>query len=186
MRDGGDNVLWLLVLIFAPLSLLSFGGWVSVLAPVHNETVHVHQWMSEREFVDVFAITRAAPGPGAMIVALIGWKVAGWAGAAVACLAIFIPSSLLVFAVGRVWNRYRGTPWHSTIEVGLAPLGVGLLMAGSLSIMRATEAGGGNPIALWVIGALAAAVLVWRNFHPLIILGAGGLISVAVGQLTRM
>jgi chromate transporter len=184
MRDG-DNLLWLLVVIFAPLSLLSIGGWVSVLAPVHHQTVEVHGWLTQREFVDVFAITRAAPGPGAMIVALIGWKVAGWAGALVACLAIFIPSSVLVYFVGRVWNRYRGTSWHSALELGLAPVGVGLLMAGSLSIMHATESGGtGNGITLWAIAGLAAAVLAWRTFHPLIILACGGLISVAVGQLT--
>lgn len=179
MRDG-DNILWLLIAIFAPLSLLSIGGWVSVLAPVHHQTVEVQGWLTQREFVDVFAITRAAPGPGAMIVALIGWKVAGWAGALVACLAIFIPSSLVVYFVGRVWNRYRGTAGHSALELGLAPVGVGLLMAGALSIMNAT----GSGLTLWAIAGLAAAVLAWRSFHPLIILAGGGLISVAVGQLT--
>jgi hypothetical protein len=51
--------------------------------------------------------------------------------------------------------------------------------------MHATESGGtGNGITLWAIAGLAAAVLAWRTFHPLIILACGGLISVAVGQLT--
>lgn len=178
MRD--DNLLWLLVVLFAPLSLLAIGGWASVLAPMHHQVVEVHQWLTQRQFVDIFAITRAAPGPGAMIVTLIGWKVAGWMGAIVASLAIFIPSSVLSYSVGRVWNRYRGATWHTALELGLAPVGVGLLMAGSLSVMWATESG----LSAWVIAGLAAAVLIWRSFHPLLILAAGGLISVAVGQLT--
>jgi chromate transporter len=179
MRD--DNILLLLIIVFAPLSLLSIGGWVSVLAPMHHEVVEVRQWLTQREFVDVFAISRGAPGPGALIVALIGWKLAGWAGAIVACLAIFIPSSLLCFLVGKVWNRYRGAPWHTALELGLTPVGVGLLCAGGLAIMRAT---GGGATAWIVAIAAAAAFIAWRKVHPLLILAMGGAISVAIGQLT--
>ena len=179
MRDD-DNILWLMVVIFAPLSLLSIGGWVSVLAEMHNEVVEVRGWLTQREFVDIFAISRAAPGPGALIVALVGWKMAGWAGAIVGCLAIFVPSSLLCYAVGKVWDRYRGAPWHMALELGLTPVGVGLLCAGGLSIMRAT--GGG--ITAWAIAMAAAAVFIMRpKTHPLIILVIGGAISVAIGQL---
>lgn len=178
MRD--DNILWTLIVLFAPLSLLAFGGWASVLAPMHHQLVDVLAWMNQREFIDIFAITRAAPGPGAMIVTLVGWKMAGWAGAIVASLAIFIPSSVLCYSVGRVWNRYRGATWHSALETGLAPVGVGLLMAGSVSVMWATESG----VVGWAIAALAAGVLAWRSIHPLIILAIGGLISVAASQLT--
>ena len=180
MHDD-DNILWLLILIFAPLSLLSIGGWVSVLAPMHHEIVETRGWLTQREFVDIFAISRAAPGPGALIVALVGWKMAGWAGAIVSCLAIFVPSSLLCYAVGKVWNRYRGTPWHAALELGLTPVGVGLLCAGGLSIMRAT--GGG--IGAWAIALAAAAVFIARpKIHPLLILALGGAISVAIGRLT--
>ena len=179
MHDD-DNILWQLIVLFAPLSLLAFGGWASVLAPMHHQVVEVHAWMSQRQFIDIFAITRAAPGPGAMIVALVGWHVYGWIGAIVASLAIFVPSSVLTYSVGRVWNRYRGANWHTALELGLTPIGVGLLMAGSVSVMRATEGG----VTAWTIAALAAAVLIWRSVHPLLVLAAGGLISVVVGQLT--
>ena len=177
MRD--DNILWLLIALFAPLSLLAFGGWASVLAPMHHQLVDVLEWMTQREFIDIFAITRAAPGPGAMIVTLVGWKMAGWAGAIVASLAIFIPSSVLCFMAGKVWNRYRGATWHTALEVGLTPVGVGLLMAGSVSVMFATDSG----VIGWATAALAAGVLAWRSIHPLIILAIGGLISVAAEQV---
>src|SRR3982750_2972031 len=55
------------------------------------------------------AIYRGGPGPGSTLATLIGWKAAGWRGALVVSLAFFLPSSLLIYGVGRVWNRWRGS-----------------------------------------------------------------------------
>lgn len=171
MRDDG-SILWALVLLFAPLSFLSVGGAASVLAPIHNQTVHVHQWLTQLQFVELFAISRAAPGPGAMLVTLIGWKVAGWWGALVATLAMLIPCSIVLFAMTKVWNRYRGTAFHAALERGLAPVGAGLILAGAIAIMRASDAGWVG----WAIAALSTAVMVWKSIHPLIMLAAGGVV----------
>jgi chromate transport protein ChrA len=69
-----------LVVVFVPLSLLSIGGGASLLADMEHQSVTVHGWTTPREFADLFAISRAAPGPGTMLAALIGWKAAGWGG----------------------------------------------------------------------------------------------------------
>jgi chromate transport protein ChrA len=76
MRGFGDALI-ALGLVFAPLSLLSFGGGNAVLADIAQQAIHVQGWTSEREFADLFALSRAAPGPGSMLAALIGWKAAG-------------------------------------------------------------------------------------------------------------
>ena len=76
-----------LVFVFGPLSLLSIGGGASLLAEIEHQAVSVHHWTTQRQFADLFAISRAAPGPGTMLSALIGWKVAGWAGALTATVA---------------------------------------------------------------------------------------------------
>ncbi|MBV8122145.1 MAG: chromate transporter, partial [Alphaproteobacteria bacterium] len=73
-----------LVLVFVPLSLLSIGGGASLLADMEYQSVTIHGWTTPREFADLFAISRAAPGPGTMLSALIGWKAAGWGGAVTA------------------------------------------------------------------------------------------------------
>jgi chromate transporter len=87
MREGLGDTLLALVLLFAPLSLLAFGGSNSVIAEIAHQSVEVHQWTSARDFADLFALSRAAPGPGSMLCALIGWKTAGIAGALVATVA---------------------------------------------------------------------------------------------------
>ena len=85
--------------MFAVLSLLAFGGGAAVLPDMQRQAVDVHHWLTAREFLDMFALSRAVP-PGSMIVVLVGQKAAGIAGGLVAFLAMFGPSSLVAFAVG--------------------------------------------------------------------------------------
>src|SRR6201981_661610 len=95
---AGEKTLLTLALVFAPLSLVSIGGGPSAIAEMQQQAVVAHQWMSQREFADLFAIARVAPGPGTLLATLIGFSAAGWLGALVVSLAFFLPSSLLVYA----------------------------------------------------------------------------------------
>ncbi len=165
-----EELLLGLVRVFVPLSFLSIGGGGTILAEMAHQTVDVYHWLTQREFVDLFAITRAAPGPGILIVTLIGWKVAGWLGAAVATLALFVPSSLLFCAVTVLWQRFSGSPWRDTIERGLAPIAVGLIFAGAYAVLQATQGG----ILAFATAGIAALLLLWRRVHPLVLLGAAG------------
>jgi chromate transporter len=49
--------------------------------------------MSERESVDLFAIARAAPGPGELLATLVGWKVAGQMETLTTPRAAFLPAA---------------------------------------------------------------------------------------------
>lgn len=159
-----------LVTVLTPLSLLSFGGGASILAPLHEAFVTHYAWMTSREYVDYFAISRISPGPGAMLVTLIGWKLASWQGAVVATIAIFLPSSLLCYRVAKVWNKHRGTPLHRALEQGLMPIGTGLTFAGAILTQHTSQTGAMG----WVIAITAATVMVMRSFHPLLVLACGG------------
>jgi chromate transporter len=178
MRDGE---LLALITILAPLSIASIGGAASVYAPLQHQTVDVYVWLTGQEFIDLFAIARVTPGPGTMLATLIGWKVAGLAGALTATAALFLPTTVLCYAVARVWNRYRGKPWHEAFEQGLAPIGAGLLFAGVLAILRI---GAGGPLS-WATAAGVAGLLVWRpKLHPFALLAAGAVLFVALRWVT--
>ena len=169
-----------LVLVFGPLSLFSIGGGASLLAEIEHQSVAVHHWTTHREFADLFAISRAAPGPGTMLSTLIGWKVAGWAGALTATVALYLPSSLVAFGVSKMWGRWRGSPWHGAIERGLTPIAAGLVLAGGLAVLQA--AGG---IAVWAAAAVTTAVLLARpQINPLILFGASGVLFALVAAFT--
>jgi chromate transporter len=158
-----------LAVVFVPLSLLSIGGGASLLADMEHQSVAVQGWTTPREFADLFAISRAAPGPGTMLSALIGWRAAGWAGAITATVALYLPSSLLAYGAARLWGRWRGSSWHSAIERGLAPIAAGLIVSGGIAVSRLSSAGG----AVWVAVGVATVLLMrWPRLHPLALFAA--------------
>jgi chromate transporter len=172
MRDDFGGTLLALIVLFAPLSLLSFGGSNSVIADIAHQSVAVHHWTSDRDFADLFALSRAAPGPGSMLCALIGWKVAGIAGALVATVAFYLPASLLLFVAANIWGRWRGSAWHQAVERGMAPIAAGMFLSGGVAVLRVAPAG----VAAWIAAGLATAALIyWPKLHPVPLLIASGL-----------
>ena len=137
-----DTRLLTLVLVFGPLSLISFGGGQAIVADMQHQVVDVRHWMTGPQFADLFAMSRAAPGPSTLIAALIGWQVAGFTGAVVGTLAIYIPSSLLVYGAVRWWHASKDSPWRGALERGLTPVAVGLVFAGALAVLQAAQANG--------------------------------------------
>ena len=180
MRKGDGNILLALFAVFAPLSLLSFGGSNAVLADIAQQSVAVHGWVSEREFADFFALSRAAPGPGSMLVALIGWKVAGLAGALVATASLYLPGAILVYGASRVWGRWRGSAWHSAVERGMAPIAAGLFLSGGIAVLRLAPAGP----AVWAAALVTTvALLRWPKLHPLLLLALGAALFALIAAL---
>jgi chromate transporter len=177
-----DNPFLALLLVFAPLSLAAIGGGgSSTLAGLQHQAIDVHHWLNAGEFLEAFAISRAAPGPGSLLSTLIGLKVAGILGAVVATLAMFLPSALLAFSVVKVWDRFRGRRWHTALQEGLAPVGGGLMFAAVLTIGRLAS----NGLLSWAVAA-AAALVIWLrpNFHPLIAIATGAVVFALYGLLT--
>lgn len=95
------DTLGLLAVQFALLSLFAVGGAMAVLPEIHRQAVDVSHWLTDRQFADVVAIAQAAPGPNIMLVTLIGYQAAGFAGAMVATLAMCAPSCLITFSTLR-------------------------------------------------------------------------------------
>lgn len=155
------------VLICVSLSLVSFGGGQAIMAELQYQTTVAHDWLTPKEFTDLFAISKVAPGPGTQIVALIGWQIAGLAGAIAAAFAIFVPSSVLLGVVGVYWERARPTRLRWAIEQGLLPVAAGLMLAGIYSIGRA--AGLGIVDLLTVCGTLVLLQFTKVGAYPILI-----------------
>jgi chromate transporter len=164
-----------LAIDFSLLSLITFGGVITVLPEMHRNVVEVHGWMSGAEFAQLFALAQAAPGPNILVVSLIGWKVAGVAGAMVATAAVCAPSSVLTYAVSRIWQRFRGTRWHHVVEEGLIPVTVGLMLAGGYLITLSAD----HSVLAFVITAATAGLALTTRIHPLWLLAAAGLLGLA-------
>jgi chromate transporter len=165
-----------LLAVFVPLSFLTVGGGQSIIADVHRQSVSVHGWMSDGQFLDLFALSRLTPGPGALLVTLVGWQVAGVWGALAVSAAIFVPSSVLVYGLATVWSRYRNHKATRAIESGLAPVAAGMILAASCTVLRAAEGGAWA----WAVAALSTLVLMWTRVSPLLMLALGGALFLLV------
>ena len=163
------SVLLQLAWLFLTLSLLAVGGGNAIIPAMQHAAVELHHWMTAREFLDLFAISRLAPGPGSLIVVLVGQHAAGIAGAAVATATMFGPTCLLVYGAARAWAHHRDATWRPQVERGLAPVAIGLVFASAISLIRGTET---EPIAI-AMTAVAAVILTLSELHPLWVLGLG-------------
>jgi len=166
-------VLVSLFLIFAELSLLAFGGGNTILPEMQRQVVDIHRWMSAQEFVALFALAQAAPGPNMMVVPLVGWQVAGLPGLIVTSIAKFGPSSLLVAGVMHLWERFKDRPWRRIVQTGLVPVTVGLVAASALVLLRAVA----HEWTLVAIVAASALFMTLTRIHPLAVLALGAAVG---------
>jgi len=114
---------------FGTLSILSIGGSNSVVPEMARHAVAEQHWLTGAAFSDLFAISQAAPGPSNLIVAMIGYKVAGIAGAVAAQAAMMLPAGILMILVARIWQRTSARDWHVALERALGPIAIGLIVA---------------------------------------------------------
>ncbi|MBN3757584.1 chromate transporter [Paraburkholderia sp. Tr-20389] len=160
-----------LAVIFSQLSLLAFGGGNTILPEMQRQVVEVHHWMPASEFSALFALAQAAPGPNMMVVTLVGWHVAGWAGMLVTSLAKFGPSSVVTILAMHAWNRFKDRPWRRVAQKGLVPVTAGLVASSALLIALSSDASW----LAWAITGACAALGFKTRIHPLWLLGGGAL-----------
>jgi chromate transporter len=170
-----SNPLLTLAGYFALLSLFAVGGANAAIPEMHRIAVDVMHWMNNRQFADMFAIAQISPGPNIIIVTLIGYHVAGFAGAAVATAAMCGPTCLVAFAVSRTWDRFKDAPWRIAIQSGLVPVSLGLIAASAFVLARAADA---NIYAAAVTAATAMVAFATR-INPLWVFLAGGILGLS-------
>ena len=168
-----------LALQFALLSLLSIGGYATVLPDVQRQLVVERGWLTESSFAQAVALGQSAPGPNIMVIGVLGWMAAGPLGL-LACLGgILLPSTLLVWRFSRWAGANREQALLQAFQIGAAPLVLGLTLAsgwllarpvldnerwtGGLLLLAATAIGSAwrpklPPLAWLLAGALLGAV----------------------------
>jgi chromate transporter len=174
MKADGD-ILIILAVQFAIMSLLALGGANAVVPEMHRQAVELRGWMDERQFADMFAISQVAPGPNVMLVTLIGYHVAGLSGALMTTLAMCGPTALLALFLGRTWDRFKEAKWRVAVQEGLVPISIGLVGASAIVLTRAAD----HSWVAGVITAATAATAYWTHWNPLWLIAMAGLVGLA-------
>jgi chromate transporter len=173
--NAGDNPIATLVWTFGLMSLFAVGGANAAIPEMHRIAVDVQHWLTDKQFADIYAISQLSPGPNVLIVTLIGYSVAGIAGALAATLAMCGPTAILAYYVSHFLTRSSQSRWPAIIQAALVPLSIGLMGASGLILAQAADR-------TWVAAlmtAVAAAVAFATRLNPFWMLLAGGLLGFA-------
>jgi chromate transporter len=173
--NSDGNPIWTLIWTFGLMSLFAVGGANAAIPEMHRIAVDVRHWMSDKQFADVFAISQLTPGPNVLIVTLIGYAVAGVAGALAATLAMCVPTAVLAYYVSGLLARSGHSRWPAIIQAALVPLSIGLMAASGLILAQTTDR---NLVAA-LVTAGAAVLAFATKLNPFWMLLAGGFLGFA-------
>jgi chromate transporter len=160
-----------LFLHFLALWFVAIGGPSTILPDIHRYVVEVHHWMTSTQFAEIYTLAQVAPGPNVMYVTLIGWHLAGWAGAAATTLPLLVPATTLTLLVGHLNERYPNAPIGRAIRRGLTPITIGLMFASASILMRAVN----HDWRGYLLTLLTVALVLRKPWNPLWLLAAGAL-----------
>jgi chromate transporter len=173
--NSDGNPVWALAWTFGLMSLFAVGGANSAIPEMHRVAVDVRHWLTDKQFADVFAISQLSPGPNVLIVTLIGYSVAGVAGALIATLAMCGPTAVLAYYVSRLLKRSSHSRWPAIIQAALVPLSIGLMGASCQIVALSSD----RTWAAALVTAGAAVLAFATRLNPLWLLLAGGFLGFA-------
>jgi len=132
-----------LFLSFLKIGSVVFGSGYVLLAFLQTEFVQRLHWLTDKQLIDAVAVGQFTPGPVFTTATFIGYVVAGWRGATVATIGIFLPGFVLVAVSGPQIPRLRRSAIASAALDGV--------VAGSLALMA---------VVTWQLGK--ASIVDWK------------------------
>ena len=164
-----------LFLHYLMLSSISVGGVQAVMPDMYRYVVEVHPWITGKQFADAFSLAQAAPGPNMMFVTLVGWQVAGWAGAVATTLSLVMPSAAFSLLVARLSERGNYPSLGRAVRRGLAPIAIGFSIASAWILVRTVN----HDWHGYLLTVLTVVIVLRTKLNPLWLIAAGALAGMA-------
>lgn len=162
--------------IFFRIGALTIGGGYAMIPVIHKELVDREKIVTEDEFLDYIAVAQSIPGIIAVNVStFIGYKLHGTLGAVVICLAVILPSFLIIIGLANILMLYRDSAFIIKSFSGIRPAVIGIMI---FSVFKLSKPLDKNVFSIGIVLATIIAILV-LNIHPIIALiisgGIGGI-----------
>lgn len=118
-----------LFLGFLKVGCFAFGGAYGAI-PLIRDVVMSYGWLSDEMLTYMIAVSESTPGPIMVNLATyIGSKQAGFPGAAVATLAVVLPSFLIILLVTALLKTALKNEYVQAVLRGLKPCVTGIVLA---------------------------------------------------------
>lgn len=179
-----------LLRIWTAIGMQSFGGGSATLYLIRRVAVERHHWITDEDFTRYWGICQIAPGINILgLVILIGFRVAGTAGALLSLLGLLLPSAAITVALTSIYAGIRDAPLVRAAIAGIVPatVGLGLLLGFTMvrPLLNNARGEGHSTTFVAVAVLLGSTIIAARAQTPVlaILYGAGALSAVAQWQI---
>ena len=124
--------------VFLKTGSVLFGSGYVLLAFLRTDLVERLHWLSEAQLIDAIAVGQVTPGPVFTTATFIGYVLAGPSGALLATIGIFLPAFVFVALSGPLVPRLRASPLAGAFLDGVNVASLGLMLAVTLELGRAS------------------------------------------------
>jgi chromate transporter len=179
--DDSTNVLLQILLFFTKAGTFVFGSGLAIIPFLQQGVVQQFGWLNEHQFLDAVAVAMITPGPVVITVAFIGFLVAGFAGAVMAAIGIFLPVYVFTVLPAPWFKRHRNNPQLKAFVDGATAAATGAI-TGAVIVLGARAI---TDVPTAIIGLVSLAVL-WRFKIPEpIIVTISGLVGLILWPLVH-
>jgi len=165
--------LWSLTAFFLKVGSILFGSGYVLLAFLRADLVEHWGWLTDQQLIDAIAVGQFTPGPVFTTATFIGYVVAGFPGAILATIGIFLPSFLLVAVSYPVIPRLRRSRWAAGFLDGVNVASLGLMAAVTWQLGRAALV---DSITIG-LGLVAAVLIFWLRLNSTWLVLGGALVG---------
>jgi chromate transporter len=163
---AGLPILAKLLAFFLKAGSLTFGSGLVIVPFLEKGLVQNTGWINEREFLVAVAIGMISPGPVVITATFVGYLVAGFWGAAISTIGIFLPSFLFVLIVAPILIRHRAQPDVKGFVKGAYAAAIGTILGAAVLL-------GKIAIGDWLTALIAVTSLMvlfrWRVNNPMLV-----------------
>ena len=125
---------------FFKIGLFTFGGGYAIIALLEEEFIQRRRWLDKDEFLDMTAIAESTPGPVAINSATyLGYKLAGVPGAAVATVAVCLPSFLIIYAISLFFEQFTQLTVIANAFKGIQVCVIYLIFSAGVRMLQALD-----------------------------------------------
>lgn len=140
---------------FLKIGALLFGSGYVLLAVLREDLVTRMHWLTESQLLDAVAVSQATSGPFFTVATFVGYLLAGWRGAGLATVGMFVPAFTYVAVTATALPRMRKSPTASAFLDGVNAAAIALMAFVGFQFARETVL---TPLAA-VIGIVSAICL---------------------------
>jgi len=135
---AGGVPLWQLGLFFLKVGSVLFGSGYVLVAFLEGGLVREYGWLTQQQLLDAIAIGQFTPGPVLSTATFIGYIIAGFPGAIVATVGIFLPSFFFVAALNPLIPRLRSSKWSAAFLDAVNVSSIALMAVVTAKLAAAT------------------------------------------------